>query len=64
MTAYTAVVEVTTFVRVEFEAADDEAPGTVAIATVQSGAGYREMPSTFAVAQISKRHPAVPAPLL
>lgn len=63
MTAYTAVVEVTTFVRVEFECADDEAPGQTAISTVQSGAGYREMPSRFAVAQITRRDQAVPAPL-
>jgi len=54
MTTFTALIEVTTFLRVEFESADNEAPAEVAIATAQAGAGFRELPARYAVAQIAR----------
>lgn len=55
MTRFSALVEITTVVRVEFEAGDDEAPAQAAIAAVQGGGGYREVMPTWRVVEIGKR---------
>lgn len=55
MTTYSALVAMTTVMRVDVEVEDHQAPGASAIAAVQAGGGTREVPPTYKVVEIGKR---------
>jgi hypothetical protein len=55
MTTFSALVAVTTVIRVEVEVDDHEAPAASAIAAVQGGGGFREVPPTYKIVEIGRR---------